>query len=194
MRLPILLIAAISLALPAGADSRPGGDRRTTTLEPSLLSHYPVSFLSERGGRFEPESLIIVTQAGAWRADLPHRAREVRQGDHVDLSGVPLIGPFFRERLAPQDAERHGFPVGPVSRVGDTLVLDARGHATSLTNLGVSLTSRLPRLGTVAFDLGRPAYREAQVIPGPGARVGEAYLLDGRLVLAADGTRPPLRF
>ncbi|HUF55355.1 MAG TPA: hypothetical protein VMM55_02220 [Thermohalobaculum sp.] len=194
MRLPIVLLAALAVALSAAAEAGQGNDRRTTRAETDYSIHFPVSFRSERGGRFEPERMVIVTRQGAWEAALPSRAREVRRADHLDFSGVPLIGPFFRERTAPQDAERHGLPVGPVARVGDTLVLDARGHATPLTNLRVTLTSDLPRLGPMAFDLGALAYGPAAAAPGSGVRVGEAYLLDGRLVLAGDGRRPPLRF
>ncbi len=194
MRLPILLAALAALALAPAAEARDGNDRRTTRAETDYSVHFPISFRSERGGRFEPEQLVILTRQGAWGAAMPSRARDVRRADHLDFSGVPLIGPFFRERTAPQDAERHGLPVGTVSRVGDTLVLDATGHAAPLTNLFVTLTSDLPRLGPVAFDLGALPFQPSAAAAGPGVRVGEAYLLDGRLVLAGDGQRPQIRF
>lgn len=194
MRRPLAVFAALAVALSATAEAGQGNDRRTTRAETDYSVHFPVSFRSERGGRFEPERLVILTQAGAWTAELPARAREVRRADHLDFSGIPLIGPFFRERTAPQDAERHGLPVGPLARAGDTLVLDARGHAAPLTNLRVTLTSDLPRLGPMTFDLGALAFAPAAAAPGPATRVGEAYLLDGRLVLAGDGRRPPIQF
>lgn len=184
---PLLLVALLPLA--AVAD---GNDRRTTTAETDFARSYPVSFRSERGGRFEPERLVILTAAGAWAAELPRHAAGVRQGDHLDLSGVPLVGRYFRERTAPQDAEREGLSVGGLGRLGDTLVLDARGHRVPLSGVGLTLTSELPRLGTLAFDLPPLDWRPAEAPLQAGTRVGEGYLLGGRLVLAADGQRPPV--
>lgn len=192
-RLSLPALVALAALLPAMPSADQGNDRRTTTAETDFSRSFPVSFRSERGGRFQPDRLVILAPDGAWAAPLPRHARQVRQGDHLDLTGVPLVGRYFRERLAPQDAERDGLNVGTVSRVGDTLVLDARGHAVPLTALGLTLTSELPRLGTLAFELGVPEYRRATTVPSAGARVGAAYLLGRRLVLAADGTRPPIR-
>lgn len=188
--LPVLLL----LAAPPAAWAGQGNDRRTTTAETDFGRAFPVSFRSERGGRFQPDRLVVLTRTGSWSAALPAKARRVRQADHLDLTGLPVIGGVFRPRLAPMDAERQGLPLGTVTRTGDTLVLDARGHAVSLTNLPVVLTSEMPRVGTLSFELGTPAFRPGPAPGAAGARVGAAWLVDGRLVLAGDGQRPPLRF
>lgn len=176
------------LALPAPGVAK---DRNDDSFDETAAFGFPLSFRSERGGRFEPERLVVLGRDGAWIAPLPANAR-ARSADHLDFSGLPLVGGLFQERIAPSDAERTGLQVGVVSRIGDTLVLDARAAAQPVTGRPLVLTSTLPRVGTVTFEVGRPAYRSGRAPGSAGARVGAAYLVDGALVLAADGQRPPI--
>lgn len=183
---------ALALSLPAHAGEDGGNDRRTTIADTGLHD-FPLSFRSQRGGRFQPDRLVILGRDGTWATALPATADRVESHDHVDFSNAPLVGKLFKARRAPVDVERRGLPVGTVLRSGDTLILDARAHAVPLTSLPLTLSSALPRLGTVGFELRPRSYQRAAAPAGPTARVGAGYLLENRLYLVADGTRPPLQ-
>lgn len=188
MRAILAACLALLIAMPMAGEAR---NRNDDSFDETAAFGFPLSFRSERGGRFEPERLVVLGRDGAWVAALPANAR-ARSADHLDFSGLPVVGGLFQDRVAPSDAERKGQQIGIVSRIGDTLVLDARSQAMPVTGRRLLLTSALPRVGTVTFDVGRPDFRPGRAPTSAGTRVGVAYLVDGALVLAADGQRPPI--
>ena len=180
----IPLAAAFALVLsangPASAGERSGdrfGDR------PGVGE--PLRFRDANGGAFRPSALIILSAAGTQIAPLPSTTNSARSEDRVDLSEIPLIGGLFGETLSTDDA-REGRPVGKLQRVGDTLVLDARGSGISVTSLPVVMATNLPRHGAVSYRLGRLNYRPGGA-GGVGPVLGAAYEVDGKLVLASTG-------
>lgn len=185
-RLILCLAVALGLASPSVAQT----DRDNGGGRPIVGNDYPVSFRAEHGGRFQPDTLIILGQR-TMVAPLPSQAGRVDSTDHVDISSLPLLGQFFRERRAPEDVESMGLPVGRVFRKGDTLIIDARGHRQDLTRFPLSLTTDLPRVGPLKFTLGQLKYRPGTA-PRRATPVGQAYLLENRLWLVSDGKRPPL--
>lgn len=182
--LPVALAVAAGLAVPAVAR-----DRNEDRFDQYVASAFPLSFRSERGGRFQPDRIVLLTAEGSRWAVLPSHVR-TRSADHLDLSGMPGFGQFFQQRIAPQDAERKGTPVGVVSRIGDTLVVDARATGVPVADRPLVLATDLPRFGGVTFEVGLPRWQPGQPPGAAGPRVGSAWLLDGRLVLASDGGRP----
>jgi hypothetical protein len=159
---------------------------------------HPLRFTDARGNVFRPRTLIMLTRSGTLAAPLPATTDNAASEDHLDFSGSPLIGQFFRRRLAPSDAAREGAPVGPVFRHGDTLVLDARSATVALTGRALILTAEFPRDGAISYHLGRPGFapgalpRDVGSADGSAAGIpaGTAYLVDDALVLAGDGRGP----
>lgn len=188
MRILALMLGALLAGLlpPQG---RADGDG-LPTFEDRPQVGQPVRFTDAAGHVFRPGRLVILTPQGARAASLPATTDQARSEEHVDLSGLPLIGHLFRDRLAPGDAPRRGVAVGPVTRVGDTLVLDARRSAVALAPRDLVLTVNLPRHGAVSYRLGRPVFAPAQAPAEAGRPAGTAWLVDGVLVLAGPGYEP----
>src|SRR5690606_9670923 len=109
-------------------------------------------FRAENGGSLRPRAVIVSGVGGALSARLPEAAT-VRDENRVDLSGTPVLGPLFRGTLDVARA-RQGELVGPVYRVGDTLVIDADAMPAGLTNRRVALATNVPRYGAISFQLG----------------------------------------
>ena len=181
----IIAALALLLALPAhgGAGEGPNFRDRPTVGQ-------QLRFTDLRGHSFRPRALYIVARSGTSVARLPEAINNASSEDHLDLSGTPLVGQLFRDRISPSDAAREGQPVGPVYRLGDALVLDARETATPIDTGDLVLTATLPRDGTVRYPLGRLDFRPGTLPGGTGTAAGTAYMLHGMLVLAAEGRSP----
>jgi hypothetical protein len=177
-----LALAALMM-MPASAGERSGdvfGDR------PGIGE--PIRFRDANGGAFRPSDLVIINTAGAVLAMMPRTSSNVRSEDRVDLSETPLIGAIFQETLSTGDA-REGQLIGPVLRSGDRLVVDARSSGFEVIDLPVVLATNLQRFGAVSYRIGVLRYTPSTIVPG-GERIGAAYLVDGRLVLASTGGEP----
>jgi hypothetical protein len=197
----LILTFALLLALPGfgpgfgsgfGPVSATAGEGPDFNDRPSV--GHPLRFTDARGHVFRPRTLIVLTRSGTLAASLPATTDNAASEDHLDLSGSPLIGQFFRRRLAPSDAVREGTPVGPVFRHGDTLVLDARAATAALTGRALILTAEFPRDGAISYHLGpisfAPSTPPASNGISDGTPAGTAYLVDGALVLAGGGGGP----
>lgn len=186
MRHTLLIPAALAalIAVPALA-----GEGREHGLWDRPTVGEPLRFQSANGGSFRPRALVIQTGAGASVARLPATSDDARSEDRVDLSGTALIGGLFQERLAADDA-RAGDLVGPVYRSGDTLIVDAGGWAGQVTGLPVTFATHTPQTGPVSYRLGRLSFAPAQA-PGNGGPIGQAYVLNGQLVIASPGNGAP---
>jgi len=150
----------------------------------------PVRMLSETGGAFRPERLVIRAPDGTASARMPRTSDAARSEDRIDLGEVPLVGPVFRDRLAPSDAAK-GLAVGPVFRQGGVLTLESALPLAEITSRPVVLTSRLPRDGTVSFRLAPLSFATDRATAPPGREIAMAYLLEGRLVIASTVSRDP---
>ena len=150
----------------------------------------PLFFASENGGIFRPHGLVIQSRTGTLAVAVPNRGFEAQSEDHIELRDVPLLGGLFRKRLDPSDA-RKGDLLGPVSRVGNDLYINASGWPGSLSNLPVTVTTWTPRYGTISYRLGRQAYAPVSRSNIAGPEIGAAYLLDGQLVIASNGADVP---
>ncbi len=174
------LAALLILAGPAPASERPDFSDR-----PGV--GHPLRFTDASENVFRPRQLVVVTPSGAVSARLPATAPDTRSENRLDLSGTPIIGGLFRNRLAPNDASREGIPLGPITRFGDTLVVDARGTTVSPGSLDVILTANFPRDGAVSYRLGRLTFTPAESPSGNGRDAGAAYQVGSTLVLAGPG-------
>jgi hypothetical protein len=181
----LALLPALFLALPAHSG---GGDRPTFRDRPAVGQQ--VRFTDLRGNVFQPRALFVVSRSGTMRARLPDATNNAVSEDHLDLSGTPIIGQVFRGRLAPSDAARQGTMVGPVYRLGDALVLDAREATQPLQNRDLILTATFPGDGAVSYRLGRLPFAPGTMPTKTGRPAGTGYLVNGALVLAADGRDP----
>lgn len=179
----LCLLGLLALPVSAAAGEGPDFSDRPTVGQ-------PLRFTDASGDVFRPRVLIVITGAGALRAELPAAVNDARSEEHLDLSGAPLLGRFFRPRLAPGDAARDGLPAGPLVRVGATLVLDTRPATLPIDGLDVVLTANFPRDGAVSYRLGAPRYTPAAIPDSPGEPAGTGYILDGLLVLAGTGRGP----
>ena len=174
------------LALPAFAGDGEGPvrfDDRPTVGQ-------PLKFTDVAGNTYRPRRLVLLTPAGALAAPLPRAADDARSGERVDLSGLPLIGDLFHDRLAPGDAALEGDLVGPLYRIGATLILDATGSGAALAGRNVVLTANFPGDGAISYRLGRLRFAPADAPSGIGTRAGAGYLVAGALVLAGEGRGP----
>jgi hypothetical protein len=189
----LVLTLALLLVLPGFAPgSATAGEGPDFNDRPSV--GHPLRFTDARGHVFRPLTLIMLTRSGTLAAPLPATTDNAASEEHLDFSGSPLVGQFFRRRLAPSDAAREGTPVGPVFRHGDILVLDARAATAALTGRALILTAEFPRDGAISYHLGRPGFAPGalphDVGSTAGVPAGTAYLVDGALVLAGDGRGP----
>jgi len=186
MRIVIVIVAlTMLLALPAdgGAGQGPDFSDRPTVGQ-------PLRFTDARGNIFHPRALYLVTRSGTIAARLPAAVDSATSEDHLDLSGAPVFGKLFRGRIAPGDAARDGTPIGPVLRLGDTLVVDAREATQPLDGRAVILTANFPRDGAIRYDLGRLNFAPAGMPGGTGTSAGTAYFLNDVIVLAGEGLGP----
>jgi hypothetical protein len=182
MRLALALLCTL-IATPAMAgEGSPGFADRPAV-------GHQLRFTDAAGHIFRPERLVILGPAGARAASLPATS-DARSEQHVDLSGLPLIGHLFRDRLAPGDVRRAGTYVGPLTRHGAMLVLDAGAAAPSLESRAIALTANLPRHGAVSYWLAPRRFAPAPSPAGPGRRAGGAWLVGDLLVLAGPGRDP----
>ncbi|MEM1298638.1 MAG: hypothetical protein AAGH68_05100 [Pseudomonadota bacterium] len=181
--LSALVILASGLAPAFAGDRNKGiGDR------PGVGE--PLRFRDASGGAFQPTELVVVVPGGALRAPLPEAVSTARNEDRIDLSGTPVIGGVFQETLSPGDA-RDGEAVGPVYRRGSRLIVDTEGASPEFGGSSVVLTSDLPRLGSVSYTLGPLDFRNGGGVLSTGEEpIGQAYMLDGRLVIASEGGGP----
>lgn len=182
MRLALALVCALIAAPASAGDGPPGFADRPAV-------GHQLRFTDAAGHVFRPERLVILGPAGARAAPLPATS-DARSEEHVDLSGLPLIGHLFRDRLAPGDARRAGTYVGPLTRQGATLVLDAGAAAASLEGRRLVLTANFPRDGAVSYRLGPRRFAAAAPPAGPGRPAGGAWLVGEILVLAGPGRDP----
>lgn len=184
MRFAALVFVLLTLlAVPVLAGDRPGFEDRPA-------NGHPLRFTDANENVFRPRRLVVVSPSGTYAAALPSSARESRFEGRLDLSGLPLVGGLFRPRLAPQDASREGAPVGPVTRFGDTLVVDTGATAVTLSSLRIVLTANFPRDGAVSHWLGFLQFAPAEAPAGSGRDAGAAYIVDGTMVLAGPGFEP----
>ncbi len=181
------LILGLAILSTLAAPARPDGPPR---FEDRPGVGHPLRFTDAAENVFRPRQLVVVTPSGTVAARLPSTAPDARSEERLDLSGTPLIGNLFRRRLAPHDAAREGTPVGPVTRFGDTLVVNAGQTAISPGSLRIVLTANFPRDGAVSFRLGQLRFNPAEAPAGTGRDAGSAYLLDGTMVLAGPGYGP----
>ncbi len=179
---PLLVLIAL-FATPGLAGDPPGFQDR-----PGLGQ--PLRYTDINENVFRPRRLVIVTPSGIYAATLPANARESRFEDRLDLSGLPLVGGLFRPRLAPQDATREGMRLGPVTRFGDTIVVDAGATAVTPGNLRIVLTANFPRDGAVSHWLGTLQFAPAAAPAGAARAAGSAYIVDDTMVLAGPGFEP----
>jgi hypothetical protein len=180
----VIAALVLLLALPAhGAGDRPGFSDR-----PGVGQQ--VRFTDLRGNVFQPRALFVGSRSGTMRARLPAATSNAESEDHLDLSGAPVIGQFFRGRLAPADAAREGTLAGPVYRLGDALVIDTRDTAVPLEGRELVLTAKFPGDGVVSYRLGRLPFAPGTLPGGTGRPAGTGYLVNGALVLAASGRDP----
>jgi hypothetical protein len=128
----------------------------------------PLRYTDARGNVFRPRSLVIVAATSTLAAPLPASTSYAASEEHLDLSASPLIGQYFRRRLAPGDAAREGTPVGRVYRLGGALVLDARQFTEPLGGRAVVLTANFPATAPSATVSVRSASRPR---PHPPATV-----------------------
>lgn len=180
LALAFLLLVLAPLAAPAGEAPEGLEDRPSVGI--------PVRFIDTRGFVFRPERLILASPAGTFAAAIPPTTDEAYSEDRLDLTGLPLVGPFFRERLAPGDARREGIPVGDLFRVGTSLLLETAATPHTLEGRRLVLTAALPRAGIVSFHLPPPAFHAAALPQGARVPAGRAYLIgENTLVLAGPG-------
>lgn len=190
MRIMALALGALlgaSLVAQAGAR-----DHGPPTFQERPGVGQPVRFTDAAGLVFQPDRLVVLGRHGVRAARLPAATLHARSEEHVNLSGVPLIGQLFRGRLAPGDAKRRGVRVGPLTRVGDTLVLDARHSPVPLAHRALVLTANFPRTGAVSYRLGVPDFTPARAPSGTGHPAGTAWLVGRTLVLAGAGYAPAI--
>lgn len=184
---PLLLVIACMAALPAAA-----GDERDSFLGERPGFDEPLRFRAENGGAFRPEAVIVTGAGGALAAKLP-RAADALSENRVDLSGAPVLGPLFRGTLDVASV-REGALVGPVYRVGDTLVVDATAGAVAgpagLQSRPVAIATNIPRYGAISYGLGLLDWRPVTPPAIVGAQVGTAHVVNGALVLASQGGEP----
>lgn len=188
MRIINLIIAVLLGALvtsPAYADGE-----GPPTFEDRPQVGQPVRFTDATGHVFRPDRLVILAPDGAHAAKLPASTYRARSEERIDLSALPLIGHVFRDRVAPGDAKRRGVFAGLLSRVGDTLVLDAREARIDPRPREIILTANFPRHGTVSYRLGGLSFATAAPPTGTGRSAGTAWMIDGTLVLAGPGYGP----
>ncbi|MEM8793323.1 MAG: hypothetical protein AAGE80_17000 [Pseudomonadota bacterium] len=193
------------------------------TAEPPAdpLQGEPIVFALPDGRNTTIDRLIVLTPSGAQGAPIPRRARSARNEDRVDLGRLPVLGDLFGgRRVTRGDAERDGFPLGPVFLSGTALVVDLSTGDAGMLEREVIITTLLDgplppgtriepttnpnnddaprslsgsRSGVaVRYDLGIPQYR---LVPGPQAGsqpVGRVFFFNESLVIASEGTRPGL--
>ena len=190
MRIATLLIAILLGALVASPGYAAGDGPPSFRDRPQVGQ--PVRFTDAAGHVFRPERLVILTPQGAQAAALPETTNRARSEDHLDLSGLPLIGHVFRDRLAPGDARQRGVAIGPLSRMGETLVLDARESPLAIDPRQIILSANSPRDGAVSYPLGRLRFATVAPPTGTGRPAGTAWMVDGKLVLAGPGYGPAI--
>jgi hypothetical protein len=105
----LILTLALLLVLPGfgsgfGPGSATAGEGPDFNDRPSV--GHPLRFTDARGNVFRPRTLIVLIRSGTLAAPLPATTDNATSEDHLDLSGTPLVGQFFRRRLAPSDAAR----------------------------------------------------------------------------------------
>lgn len=187
-----LLIAGILLGglvtSPANADGE-----GPPTFEDRPQVGQPLRFTDAAGHVFQPERLVILTPQRAQAAPLPATTSRARSEEHLDLSGVPLIGHVFRHRFAPGDARRRGVAIGQIARIGDTLIVDARESPVAIDPRQIILTANFPRDGAVSYRLRglrfAPTSEPGEVVAHPA---GTAWLVGDTLVLAGAGYGPAI--
>jgi hypothetical protein len=179
----LILTLALLLVLPGfSPGSATAGEGPDFNDRPSV--GHPLRFTDARGNVFRPRTLIVLIRSGTLAAPLPATTDNATSEDHLDLSGTPLVGQFFRRRLAPSDAAREGLLLGPVVRIGDALVLDAHAATATLTGRTLVLTANFPRDGAIRYHVGRLDFSPGTPPGRDGTPAGTAYLIDGTLVLA----------
>jgi hypothetical protein len=185
---PLLFAALCFAAAVLAAQPAPGGERDSFLDERPGIGE-PLRFRDALGGAFRPRTLILRGADGALAARLPSGARSARSEDRVDLSSAPLVGPLFRGTLDVATV-RQAALVGPVYRVGDTLVVDAATAPSELAKRQVAFSTNLPQVGAVSYGVG-PLDWTPVAAPAPaGGPIGSAHLVGGALVLASQGGEP----
>lgn len=185
LALGVLLGALLAPLAHAGGDGPPRFEDRPRVGQ-------PVRFTDAAGHVFRPDRLVVSSPDAVRAAPIPTTINGARSEEHVDLSGLPLIGHLFRERVAPGDARRGGIRVGPLTRLGSALVLDAREPPVAVEAREIVLTANFPRDGAVSYPLGRLAFAPAQVPSGTGRPAGTAWLIGDVLVLTGPGREPAI--
>lgn len=184
------LLTTLAAALAAGAaglgvDARAEVDERN--LEPRNM---PVRALLPNGGRFHPRTIVVLHDGGVRVGALPRRARALPDS-RLDLSGVRLAGPLFRDRpfhtfLRPENR------VGVLGRVGDRLVVDLRRaplgarDVRRLLNRPTTILTKPNRVNkpfSITLNVAYNAAR-APVSVDDAPLIGHVYLAGDQLLLS----------
>lgn len=190
MRITMLIIAVLLGALATSPGYADGDGPPSFRDRPQVGQ--PVRFTDANGNVFQPERLVILTPRGAQAAVLPATTSRARSEEHLDLSGLPLIGHVFQDRLAPGDARQRGVRVGSLTRVGETLVLDARESPVAVEPREIILTANFPRDGAVSYRLAGLHFTPVNPVTGTARAAGTAWLVEDTLVLAGAGYAPAI--
>ncbi|MEM6549106.1 MAG: hypothetical protein AAF713_15330 [Pseudomonadota bacterium] len=153
----------------------------------------PILFGDGRGSAFDVAGITVTGAEGARRAVLPQYPPSPVSEERVDISGTPVLGEVFKERLGPADIEDQGLPIGAVYRDGNTLRVDLGAQTLPERGRRFVLSSEIDRLGAISYRLGALLLRAVEARPIGGERIGYAYLLRDTIALVADGNRPPVR-
>jgi hypothetical protein len=189
MRFPALRVAAACLSvLPVMASPALASDERGSFLDERSGHDEPLRFRAENGGAFRPRAVVVAGAGGALAARLPGAANAMSE-NRVDLSNAPVLGPLFRSTLDVASV-REGALVGPVYRVGDTLVVDAGAAPAEVVNRRVAISTNIPRYGAVSYQLGRLDWAPAAPPAVAGEPIGSAHIVGRTLVLASRGGEP----
>lgn len=149
-----------------------------------------VRFELPDGGRLLPGRLVLIGASGpALVAALPEWATPVSE-TRAPVGRIPVLGQAFEERPYLDKIETQQ-PVGAVHRLGDDLAVRFGpdfGQVAPPAGATVALLMREPRTRrTASLTLEGLRFETAPATDALGERIGSAYLVDDRLVLA-----PPL--
>ena len=146
-------------------------------------------FRSANGGAFQPRTLTVTTTTGTQSTSLPAAVNSARDDNRIDLSGTQIVGGLFEPTLSTDQAHA-GIRIGPVFQSSSGgLVVDATNHRGDLTGLPITLTTNLPGRGAVSYPLGLQQWHTGPA-ETQGTEIGDAFLLDGRMVIASRGGEP----
>lgn len=186
----LLAAAALVVAAPSPASACCDTVRGNVEND-ELPSETRVRFELPDGGRLLPGRLLLLSADGdAKAAALPEWAEPVAEA-RAPVARIPILGQAFEDRPYLDSIEEQR-PVGAVHRLGDDLAVvfgPEFGRAAPPQGAIAALIIREPRTRKLAsLTLANLAFAPAGSVGPVGERIGEAYLVNNRLVLA-----PPLK-